>query len=85
MRDPDRATAVANQLREGFLLTPTEAAIAANLAGGQSLSRIAGAYGVGLGTVRSHLKKSLTKTGTNRQAEVVVLIARSVAPVVGWC
>jgi DNA-binding CsgD family transcriptional regulator len=32
-----------------------------------------------MATVRSHLKQILVKTGTNRQAETVALIARSVA------
>lgn len=54
-------------------------AIAADLGMGLSLDEIAQRKGIGMGTVRSHLKRILLKTGTNRQAEVAVLVARSVA------
>jgi DNA-binding CsgD family transcriptional regulator len=37
--------------------------------------------GIGLATVRSHLKRILAKTGTHRQAEAVALLARSVSTV----
>jgi DNA-binding CsgD family transcriptional regulator len=81
MRDPERTAVVSNQLRELFSLTPTEAAIAGDLIRGRSISDIALVYGIGLGTVRSHLKKILIKTGTNRQAEAVARMAHSVLPV----
>ena len=60
-----------------FGLTPTEAAVARDLAAGRSLEEIARRRGVGMATVRSHLKQILVKTGTNRQAETVALFARS--------
>ena len=40
---------------------------------------IAGELGIGVGTVRSHLRQVLTKTGTHRQNELAALIMRSVA------
>ncbi len=81
LRDPERPTPVLEQLRDLFGLTRTEAAIAAELARGRSLTEIAGALGVGPATVRSHLKNILAKTGTSRQAGAVSLIGRSVAVV----
>lgn len=82
MRDPERTTILSDQLCDLFGLTRTEAAVAADLAHGRSLAQIAEAHGVGLATVRSHLKKVLAKTGTSRQAEVVALIAGSIAALV---
>jgi DNA-binding CsgD family transcriptional regulator len=77
IRDPE-APADLDKLRGLFDLTPTEAAVAAALAQGRSLEGIASGLGIGLATVRSHLKRILAKTGTHRQAEVVALLARSV-------
>jgi DNA-binding CsgD family transcriptional regulator len=79
LRDPEYPTASVSYLRELFGFTPTESAIAADLGIGLSLDEIAQRKGIGMGTVRSHLKRILFKTGTNRQAEVAVLVARSVA------
>lgn len=82
IRDPERSTILSSQLCDMFGLTQTEAIVAADLAHGCSLAQIAEAHGVGLATVRSHLKKILAKTGTSRQAEVVALIAGSIAALV---
>ncbi|AJK45974.1 helix-turn-helix transcriptional regulator [Burkholderia plantarii] len=79
LRDPEYPTANVRCLQALFGLTPTESAIAADLGMGLSLDGIAQRKGIGMGTVRSHLKRILAKTGTNRQAEVAVLVARSVA------
>jgi DNA-binding CsgD family transcriptional regulator/PAS domain-containing protein len=78
LRDPEYPMANVRLLQELFGLTPTESAIAAGLGTGLSLEEIAQRHGIGLGTVRSHLKRIMLKTGTNRQAEAVALIARSV-------
>ncbi len=80
IRDPEAPLAVA-KLRELFGLTRTEAVVAAALGRGQSLDDIATEMGIGLGTVRTHLKRILFKTGTHRQAQAVALLARSVATV----
>ncbi|WP_018410792.1 helix-turn-helix transcriptional regulator [Methyloversatilis thermotolerans] len=77
IRDPE-APADLDKLRALFDLTRTEAAVAAALAQGRSLEGIASGLGIGLATVRSHLKRILAKTGTHRQAEAVALLARSV-------
>lgn len=77
VRDPEAPLEVA-RLRELFGLTRTEAAVAGALGRGQSLEVIAMQMGIGLGTVRTHLKRILSKTGTHRQAQAVVLLARCI-------
>jgi DNA-binding CsgD family transcriptional regulator len=62
-----------------FGLTATEAALAASLAAGASVSEFAVARGVAEGTARLHLKRVLAKTGTGRQSELVRRICQSVA------
>ncbi len=79
LRDPEHPTLSAQTLCDLFGLTRTEAAIAVDLGGGRALEDIARRHGIGLATVRSHLKRILSKTGTNRQGEVIALIGRSVA------
>src|SRR5205814_627159 len=69
IRDPEQGAPAQNTLRELFGLTPAEAAITAALVEGHGLGEIAARFHVGLGTVRSHLKIILSKTGTHRQAQ----------------
>lgn len=76
IRDPE-APIEASGLCELFGLTRTEGAVAAALAGGRSLDGIADDMGIGVATVRSHLKRILAKTGTHRQAQAAALLARS--------
>ncbi|MBW7835235.1 MAG: helix-turn-helix transcriptional regulator [Sphingomonadales bacterium] len=78
IRDPEAPIAVA-RLRELFGLTRTEGVVAAALGRGASLEDIAVNMGIGLSTVRSHLKRILAKTGTHRQAEAAALLARSIS------
>jgi DNA-binding CsgD family transcriptional regulator len=78
IRDPEAPLAV-ERLRALFDLTPAEGAVAAALGRGRALPAIAADTGVGLATVRSHLKRILSKTGTRRQAEAAALFARSLA------
>jgi DNA-binding CsgD family transcriptional regulator len=79
VRDPEQGAPTQSTLRELFGLTPTEAAITAALVEGYGLDQIAARFHVGLGTVRSHLKTILSKTGTHRQAQLVALVSHSVA------
>ena len=82
IRDPERPqSASAQALRELFGMTRAEAAIAVAVSQGQSPEQIAAALGVGLGTVRTHLKRVLTKTGTHRQVALAALIAHSIAAI----
>lgn len=61
-------------LRGRFGLTESEADVALALARGRSLREIAGVRGVAIDTIRSHLRTVFSKTGTRRQASLVVLI-----------
>lgn len=78
IRDPQAPISI-ERLRDFFGLTRTEGAVAAALGSGHSVEEIAAGMGVAVATVRTHLKRILAKTGTHRQAEVVTLLARSVA------
>ncbi len=64
----------ATVLRDLYGLTPAQAALAALIVDGQSLSEAALALGVAVGTVRARMKQILERTGTRRQAELVRLI-----------
>jgi DNA-binding CsgD family transcriptional regulator len=79
IRDPE-APLAATRLRELFGLTRAEAAVAASLGDGKSPERIAADLGIGIGTVRTHLKRVLAKTSTHRQAQLVALLARVAQP-----
>jgi len=63
-------------LQQAFDLTPAEARLAAQIATGRSLPEIARADGSSHETLRSQLKAVFAKTGTARQAELAVLLAR---------
>ena len=79
VRDPNRLISAAATLRALFQLTPAEARIAEALAQGRTLQEIATAQRATLQTVRKQLKGIFAKTDTNRQAECVAVILRSVA------
>jgi DNA-binding CsgD family transcriptional regulator len=61
-------------LRSLFGLTPTEAKVARGLASGKSVIGIAADEGVSPGTVRTHVRGVLEKTGSNRQVDAVALL-----------
>lgn len=82
IRDPARILPDPALLRALFGLTRTEARTAVDLLCGMSLADIAAERGVGRETVRSHIKKILTKTGTRRQAEAIALLSRALGSVV---
>ena len=81
LRDPEAARPDLLLVQALFGLTPSEAAVATALALGQSCAEIAQVLGVQPNTVLAHVKKALTKTGTQRQAQLVSLLLRSVAVV----
>lgn len=58
-------------LVRAFRLTQTEAAVAIELAAGQSVLDIAAARGASVHTIRTHLKRTFAKTGTHTQAALV--------------
>jgi DNA-binding CsgD family transcriptional regulator/PAS domain-containing protein len=70
----------AEVLRQLFGLTPSESRVAIALAQGLALEDMARRFGIGLGTVRTHLKSAMAKTGTHRQPQLVALVWHSVGP-----
>ncbi|MBW6421243.1 LuxR C-terminal-related transcriptional regulator [Rhizobium sp. XQZ8] len=66
-----------------FDLTPAEARVARAVAIAQTPEMIAATLGISLETARSHLKKIMQKTGTTRQAELVLLLSGLAAPSFG--
>jgi DNA-binding CsgD family transcriptional regulator len=66
-----------------FDLTPAEARVARGIAMAQTPEMVAASLGISLETVRSHLKRIMHKTGTTRQAELVLLLSGLNAPGLG--
>jgi DNA-binding CsgD family transcriptional regulator len=62
-------------LRRAFHLTQAEARLASYLAGGDPLDIVCDRLGIAKETGRNQLKSVFAKTGTSRQAELVLLIA----------
>lgn len=58
-----------------FDLSPAEARVAQNLFEGRTIEEIATANGLSRETIRKQLRAVLTKTGTNRQSELVGLLS----------
>lgn len=74
--DPARAAEPsADILRRAFRLTPTEIDVAQQIATGRDLAEIAEARGVSVGTLRVQLRSIFSKTSTNRQAQLAVLLS----------
>ncbi|HUL63574.1 MAG TPA: hypothetical protein VLW55_03060 [Burkholderiaceae bacterium] len=77
---PRRAhTASTHVLQSLYRLTTTEAQLASQLARGSALDEAAHDLGIRIATARTHLHNTLRKTATRRQAELVGLIASSLA------
>jgi len=64
-------------LRDLFSFSPAEARVAVALLGGASADRAAEDLGLSVFTVRAHIRRLLEKTGVNRQAELMTLLARA--------
>lgn len=63
-------------MRHLYGLTPAEARLSALLARGASLDHASGALGISKETARTQLKGIFSKTDTNRQPQLVALLAR---------
>lgn len=61
-------------LKERFELTPAEARLVLRLVVGQSLRSAAKTLNIGYETARTTLKSVFHKTGTCRQAELVIVV-----------
>lgn len=80
LRDPARRLRLAApDLEQLFDLSPAEARLAQLLADGLSMEEAALHLGVTRNTVRSQLQSVFTKTGTNRQGDLVRLLLSSAA------
>jgi DNA-binding CsgD family transcriptional regulator len=66
-------------LKNRFGLTPAEARLVLRLMAGDSLRAAAKALGIQYETVRTHLKSIFQKTGTCRQAELVIVVVRALS------
>ena len=76
VRDPDRGAELSAQaLRRLYGLTRTEAAVTSLIARGMNHADAARELGVSVCAVRFHLKSIYAKTATQRQAELVYLLA----------
>lgn len=62
------------RVRKLFGLTFKEAQVAASLASGQSIAKVASGTGTSVHTVRTQLIQIFRKTGTNQQSELVSLL-----------
>jgi DNA-binding CsgD family transcriptional regulator len=63
-----------------FDLTPAEARVARELAGGKTVQEIAAQSRLSSNTIRTHVSHVMEKTGCNRQANIVALLA-GISPV----
>jgi DNA-binding CsgD family transcriptional regulator len=79
IKDPELSTLAVGTLQEMFGLTGAEAALAKELAAGKSIEDIATARRIRLSTARTQLKAIFAKTATNRQAQLVAMLSRTVA------
>ncbi|MFW5925286.1 MAG: helix-turn-helix transcriptional regulator [Myxococcota bacterium] len=61
-------------LQERWKLTPMEARVALGVGRGYSVRKIAAGLGIGVETVRTHLKRVYAKTGARRQSELTRLV-----------
>ena len=69
----------ADFLEERFHLTHAEARLVGHLVAGASLRSCAKALGIKYETARSYLKSAFLKTGTHRQAELVLRVFHTVS------
>lgn len=71
----------AQALAQRLGLTPAEARVAAGLTrGGKSLEQVAADLDIARSTAAFHLRNIFAKTGTNRQADLVALVFRTLMP-----
>ena len=67
-------------LQELFSFTPAEARLALGLANGKRLEDVEAELKIRHNTARAHLRSMFVKAGVNRRAELVHLLANSLAP-----
>jgi DNA-binding CsgD family transcriptional regulator len=67
-------------LARAFKLTPSELRVLAAVSEVGGVSAVAGALGISEATVKTHLQHLFAKTGTNRQTDLVKLVAAYASP-----
>lgn len=72
--------AMGKHLAQLFSLTPREVAVLMPMMEGKTIDEAAVLLGISEGTARTHLKRLMTKTGTNRQAELIQAVMKVVPP-----
>jgi DNA-binding CsgD family transcriptional regulator len=78
--DPEHTGSIPSAfLQQAYGLTPTEAAVAIEIARGEGLRSVVAKLGISRSTARTHLQRTFDKTGTRRQAKLAWLIAESCA------
>lgn len=78
--NPDEPLETSAQLLQRlFGLTPTEGRVLERIVAGRSPEEVAADLGVGLTTVRSHLKALFAKTGANKQSDLIQKVLLSPA------
>lgn len=77
LHDPDApGTSPCGFLRETFGVTAAESRLAEALVHGVTAEEFAAGARLSMNTVRTHIRSLLTKTGVNRQADLLRLLAR---------
>ncbi|MBT8766043.1 helix-turn-helix transcriptional regulator [Metapseudomonas boanensis] len=80
LRAPERRASVQQQpLRQLFGFTPAEAALAIQLAHGNSLDEAGAQLNIRRNTVKAHLRSIFSKAGVTRQSELAYVLHSSVA------
>ena len=79
-QEPD-APSFARPIQELFGLTPREVCVLLALLEGREISDIADQLGIARATAKTHLDRLFAKTGTNRQADLVQRVLKSIPPV----
>ncbi|MFZ6049888.1 helix-turn-helix transcriptional regulator [Pseudomonas sp. CR3202] len=80
LRDPERRAPVQQQpLRQLFGFTPAEAALAIQLAHGDTLDEAGERLNIRRNTVKAHLRAIFSKAGVTRQSELAYVLHNSVA------
>lgn len=80
-RQDDEIPAIGKHLAQLFALTPREVAVLMPLLEGKTIEETGAVLGISEATARTHLKRLMTKTGTNRQAELIQKVMRMLPPV----
>jgi DNA-binding CsgD family transcriptional regulator len=66
-----------------YKLTPTELRVLLGIVQVGGVPEVAEALGIAESTVKTHLMRLFAKTGTNRQVDLVKLVATYINPLVG--